>query len=90
MCVGGYISIFLLSVELFTLMYVDSLIVLAKLEEAKEDGSIPFLDTIIRPEEDGSFAIGVYRKPTHTDLYLPWDSNHNIAAKLQCHRHTDT
>ena len=50
-------------------------------EEAKQDGSIPFLDTIIRPEEDGSFTIGMYRKPTHTDLYLPWDSNHNIAAK---------
>ena len=50
-------------------------------EEAKEDGSIPFLDTIIRPEEDGTFTIGVFRKPTHTDLYLPWDSNHNIAAK---------
>ena len=39
------------------------------------------MDTIIRPEEDGTFTIGVYRKPTHTDLYLPWDSNHNIAAK---------
>ena len=51
------------------------------MEEAKEDGSIPFLDTIIRPEADGTFTIGVYRKPTHTDLYLPWDSNHNIAAK---------
>ena len=50
-------------------------------EEAKEDGSIPFLNTIIRPETDGTFTIGVYRKPTHTDLYLPWDSNHNIAAK---------
>ena len=50
-------------------------------EEAKEDGSIPFLDTVIRPEEDGSFTIGVYRKPTHTDLYLPWDSAHDIAAK---------
>ena len=23
----------------------------------------------------------MYRKPTHTDLYLPWDSNHNIAVK---------
>ena len=42
---------------------------------------MPFLDTIIRPEADGTFTIGVYRKPTHTDLYLPWDSNHNIAAK---------
>ena len=51
------------------------------MEEAKEDGSIPFLDTIIRPEADGTFTIGVYRKPTHTELYLPWDSNHNIAAK---------
>ena len=50
-------------------------------EEAKEDGSIPFLDTVITPEEDGSLTIGVYRKPTHTDLYLPWDSNHNTAAK---------
>ena len=47
----------------------------------KEDGSIPFLDTVIRPEEDGSFTIGVYRKPTHTDLYLLWDSAHDIAAK---------
>ena len=50
-------------------------------EEAKEDGSIPFLDTIIRQEADETFTIGVHRKPTHTDLYLPWDSNHNIAAK---------
>ena len=50
-------------------------------EEAKEDGSIPFLDTVIKPEEDGSFTIGVYRKPTHTDLYLPWDSAHDIASK---------
>ena len=37
-------------------------------EEAKEDGSIPFLDTIIRPEEDGKFTIGVYRKPTHMEV----------------------
>ena len=50
-------------------------------EEAKEDGSISFLDTLIRPEADQTFTIGVYRKPTHTDLYPPWDSNHNIAAK---------
>ena len=50
-------------------------------EEAKEDGSIPFLDTLITPEQNGTFSIGVYRKPTHTDLYLPWDSNHNLSAK---------
>ena len=49
-------------------------------EESKDDGSIPFLYTIITPETDGTFTIGVYRKPAHTDLYLPWDSNHNLAA----------
>ena len=50
-------------------------------EEAKEDGSIPFLDTLIIPEQNGTFSIGVYRKPTHTDLYLPWNSNHHLSAK---------
>ena len=51
------------------------------IEESKDDGSIPFLDTIITPETDGTFTIGVYRKPTHIDLYLPCDSNHNLSAK---------
>ena len=50
-------------------------------EEPKEDGSIPFLATIITPKPDGTFTIGVYRKPTHIDLYLPWDSYHNLSAK---------
>ena len=39
------------------------------------------LDTLITPEQNGTFSIGVYRKPTHTDLYLPWDSNHHLSAK---------
>ena len=50
-------------------------------EDAKEDGSIPFLDTLITPEKNGTFSVGVYRKPTHTDLYLPWDSNIHLSAK---------
>ena len=36
-------------------------------EDNKEDGSIPFLDTIAKPEADGGLSITVYRNPTHTD-----------------------
>ena len=49
-------------------------------DEPKEDGSISFLDTTITPKPDGTFTVGLYRKTTHTDLYLPWDSYHNLSA----------
>ena len=51
-------------------------------EDNKEDGSIPFSDTIVKPEVDGGLSITVYRKPTHTDQYLQWDSHHNLSAKF--------
>ena len=51
-------------------------------EDNKEDGSIPFLNTIVKPEADGGLSITVYRKPTHTDQYLQWDSHHNLSAKF--------
>ena len=51
-------------------------------EGNKEDRSIPFLDTIVKPEADGSLSITVYRKPTHTDQYLQWDSHHHLSAKF--------
>ena len=38
-------------------------------EDNKEDGSIPFLDTIVKPEDNGGLSITVYRKPTHTGQY---------------------
>ena len=50
-------------------------------EESKEDGSTPFLDMLIIPQEDGSFNTTIYRKPTHTDMYLQWDSQHPISSK---------
>ena len=51
------------------------------MEEAGPDGSIPFLDLLITPDADGTLTTKVYRKPTHTDQYLQWDSNHNLASK---------
>ena len=50
------------------------------MEDNKENGSIPFLDTIVKPETDGTLSITVYRKPTHTDQYLQWDSHHHLSA----------
>ena len=51
-------------------------------EDNKGDGSIPFVDTTVKPEVYGGLSITVYRKPTHTDQYLQWDSHHNLSAKF--------
>ena len=48
----------------------------------KEDGVIPFLDTIVKPEADGTLPITADRKPTHTDQYLQWDIHHYLSAKF--------
>ena len=50
-------------------------------EEPCEDGSIPFLDMLITPDEEGRLKTTVYRKPTHTNQYLHWDSHHAIPSK---------
>ena len=50
-------------------------------ENNKEDGAIPFLDTIIIPKTGGKLSITVYRKPTHMDQYLQLDSHHHLSAK---------
>ena len=50
-------------------------------ENTKADGSIPFLDTLVTPKSEGSLSTTVYRKPTHTNQYLLWDSHHAIANK---------
>ena len=50
-------------------------------EETRSDGSMPFLDVLITPEEDGSLKTSVYRKPTHTDRYPQWDILYTIPSK---------
>ena len=50
-------------------------------ENTRDDGSIPFLDTLITPNNDGSLQTKVYRKPTHSNQYLKWDSHHAISNK---------
>ena len=50
-------------------------------EEADEDGSIAFLDMLITPDEEGTLNTSVYRKATHTDQYLHWDSHHAVTSK---------
>ena len=52
------------------------------MEDNKEDGTIPFLNTIVKPEADGKLSTTVYRKPTHNDQYLQWDSHHHLSAKF--------
>ena len=49
--------------------------------DSRTDGSMPFLDILVIPMQDGSLSITVYRKLTHTDLYLQWDSHHTISSK---------
>ena len=44
-------------------------------------GGLPFLDTLTEPTPN-SIESTVYRKPSHTDRYVGYNSNHPISAKL--------
>ena len=50
-------------------------------EEPGPNGSLPFLDILITPDKEGRLNTTVYRKPTHMDQYLHWDSHHTISSK---------
>ena len=48
--------------------------------EREDNGTIPFLDVHVRRDGD-KLTTSVYRKPTHTDRYLNYDSHHHPKVK---------
>ena len=50
-------------------------------ENTTADGYMPFLDTLVPPQADGNLLTTGYKKPTHINQYLQWDSHHAISAK---------
>ena len=49
-------------------------------QKEKDNGSTPFLDTPVFKEANNTLTTSVYRKHTHVNQYLHWDSNHNLSA----------
>ena len=49
-------------------------------EHPNDQGAIPFLDTFPRPSGN-EIITSVHRKPTHTDRYLDFNSNHPKSTK---------
>ena len=48
--------------------------------EIEENNELPFLDVLVKRTESG-ISTTVYKKPTHTGLYLNYESNHPACIK---------
>ena len=49
--------------------------------ETEKDKKLALLDTTVLREPDGRLTTSIYRKPTHTDQYLAYDSHHPQSEK---------
>ena len=54
--------------------------------EEEVNKSLPFLDVKVSHNDNGSNKLSIYRKPTHTDQYLLWSSEHPTAHKMSVAR----
>ncbi|XP_046395746.1 uncharacterized protein LOC124163008 [Ischnura elegans] len=50
--------------------------------EIEENNRLPFLDVLVSRRTDGTLGHSVYRKPTHTDLYLHGRSHHHPSQRM--------
>jgi hypothetical protein len=49
--------------------------------ETENSGRIDMLDLTILRQQDGTLEFDVFRKPTHTNQYINWESDHPLAHK---------
>ena len=49
--------------------------------EVEEDGRLPMLDVVLHRRKDGGINTTIFRKPTHTERYLPFTSHHPYSMK---------
>ena len=49
--------------------------------ETENDSKIPFIDALVSGEPEDLLTSIVYRKPTHTDQYLAYDSHYSQSVK---------
>ena len=50
--------------------------------EIEKDHTIAFLDLLVTRKEDNTISLSIYRKPTHTNQYLNFQSHHALHQKL--------